>query len=80
MSKHKSSARVCHKNMQPEVVHVGALKIISKKYCVTSQTAYHIAELARHKNVTEGRIIDKLMREYRLTSMRSKLPTPGRRL
>ena len=36
----------------------------SENYHVTSQTAYHIAELALQEKTTEGRIIDKLMRNY----------------
>ena len=39
-------------------------KIVSKRYNVTSQTAYHITELALMENTTEGRIVDKMMRTY----------------
>ena len=38
--------------------------VVRKNYHVTSQTAYHIAELALQEKTTEGRIIDKLMRNY----------------
>lgn len=39
-------------------------KTVSKRYIVTSQTAYHITELALMEGTTEGRIVDKLMRTY----------------
>lgn len=39
-------------------------KILKKCYHVTSQTAYHIQELAFQEQTTEGRIIDKLIRTY----------------
>lgn len=42
-------------------------KVLSKRYNVTSQTAYHITELALREGVTEGRIIDKIMRTYLAT-------------
>lgn len=42
-------------------------KIVSKRYNVTSQTAYHIAELALREGTTEGRILDKIMRTYLAT-------------
>lgn len=42
-------------------------KILSKRYNVTSQTAYHITELALREGTTEGRIIDKIMRTYLAT-------------
>lgn len=40
------------------------VKIVRKRYNVTTQTAYHIQELAFQEGTTEGRIIDKLMRSY----------------
>jgi len=40
------------------------MKVVKKNYHVTSQTAYHITELALIGNTSEGRIIDKLMRFY----------------
>lgn len=39
-------------------------KILKKNYHVTSQTAHHITQLAIAENTSEGRIIDKLMRNY----------------
>ena len=39
-------------------------KILKKNYHVTSQTAYHITQLAIAENTSEGRVIDKLMRNY----------------
>ena len=42
----------------------GKSKIVKKNYHVTSQTAYHITQLALEENTSEGRIIDKLMRNY----------------
>lgn len=43
-------------------------RILKRNYHVTSQTAYHIAQLAIMEGTSEGRIIDKLMRTY-LASM-----------
>ena len=40
------------------------IKTVDKRYIVSSQTAYHIRELALQENTTEGRIIDKIMRSY----------------
>lgn len=40
------------------------IKTEKKMYIVSSQTAYHIRELALQENTTEGRIIDKIMRTY----------------
>ena len=37
-------------------------RIIRKNYHVTAQTAYHITQMALACNTSEGRIIDKLMR------------------
>ncbi|MCM1295037.1 MAG: hypothetical protein NC311_05800 [Muribaculaceae bacterium] len=42
-------------------------KVVAKRYNVTSQTAYHITELALREGTTEGRIIDKIMRTYLAT-------------
>lgn len=42
-------------------------KILKRNYHITSQTAYHISELAFMENTSEGRIIDKLMRLYLAT-------------
>lgn len=39
-------------------------RIVKKRYNVTSQTAYHIQELALQEQTTEGRILDKIMRCY----------------
>lgn len=39
-------------------------RIIRKNYHVTAQTAYHITQMALACNTSEGRIIDKLMRNY----------------
>lgn len=39
-------------------------KIIKKNYHVTAQTAYHITQIALRNNMSEGRVIDKLMRNY----------------
>ena len=39
-------------------------RIVRKNYHVTSQTAYHITQMALACNTSEGRIIDKLMRNY----------------
>lgn len=42
----------------------GKPKILKKNYHITSQTAYHITQLALQENTSEGRIIDKLVRNY----------------
>lgn len=42
-------------------------RIVKKNYHVTSQTAYHITDLALREGTTEGRIIDKIMRTYLAT-------------
>lgn len=39
-------------------------KILKKSYHVTTQTAYHIAKLAAETGMSEGRVIDKIMRTY----------------
>lgn len=39
-------------------------KVVSKRYHVTSQTAYHIMQIALQEGLTEGRVIDKIMRTY----------------
>lgn len=43
----------------------------SKKYTVTTQTAWHIAQLAKTANCSEGRIIDKMVRSW-VSSMNVK--------
>lgn len=43
----------------------------SKKYTVTAQTAWHIAQLAKTANCSEGRIIDKMVRSW-ISSMNGK--------
>lgn len=43
----------------------------SKKYTVTAQTAWHIAQLAKTANCSEGRIIDKMVRSW-VSSMNVK--------
>ena len=48
-------------------------KRLKKNYHVTSQTAYHITQLALQEGVPEGRIIDKIMRIY-LTEYCRKYP------
>lgn len=42
----------------------GMPKVVSKRYHVTSQTAYHIMQIALQEGLTEGRVIDKIMRTY----------------
>lgn len=37
---------------------------VNKNYHVSSQTAYHIQQLAFENNMTEGHVIDKLVRNY----------------
>lgn len=49
--------------------NIGAVKdgqprIVAKRYNVTSQTAYHIRDLAFKEGLTEGRVIDKIIRMY----------------
>ena len=39
-------------------------KIVKRNYHIMAQTAYHIARLALQENTSEGRIIDKIVRNY----------------
>lgn len=39
-------------------------KILKKNYHVTTQTAYHITQLALQEGTSEGRILDKIVRNY----------------
>lgn len=39
-------------------------KILKKNYHVTAQTAYHITQLALQEGTSEGRIVDKIVRNY----------------
>lgn len=39
-------------------------KIVKRNYHVTAQSAYNIRKLAMENNTSEGRIIDKLIRNY----------------
>ena len=39
-------------------------KVVKKNYHVSSQTAYHITQIALAENLTEGRVIDRLMKMY----------------
>lgn len=39
-------------------------KIVRRNYHVTASTAYNIRKLAMESNTSEGRIIDKLIRNY----------------
>lgn len=45
-------------------MRVGPPKTVNKRYKVTSQTAYHIMEIALQEGLTEGRVIDKIIRTY----------------
>ena len=40
---------------------------VSRRVVVTSQTAYHLKELALQEHITEGMVIDKIMRTYLAT-------------
>jgi len=39
-------------------------KVVKKNYHVTSQTAYHITQIALQEGITEGRAIDMIMKSY----------------
>jgi hypothetical protein len=39
-------------------------KVVKKNYHVSSQTAYHITQLALQNNCGEGKIIDYFMKTY----------------
>lgn len=39
-------------------------KVVKKNYHVSSQTAYHITQLALQNNCGEGKIIDYIMKTY----------------
>lgn len=42
----------------------GPKNVVKRNYHVTSQTAYHITRMAMELNTSEGRIIDKIIRNY----------------
>ncbi len=66
MAKHSYSKRNRNKvNHREEIAKKdGPPAIVSRKYNVTSMTAYHISKLAAQEGMTEGRVIDKIMRTY----------------
>ena len=39
-------------------------KVVKKNYHVSSQTAYHITQIALQENITEGRVVDFLTKSY----------------
>lgn len=43
-------------------------KIVKKCYHITTQTAYHITQLALQENTSEGRILDKIIRDFQACS------------
>lgn len=45
--------------------------LVTIKITVTKQTAWHIAQLAKTANCSEGRIIDKMVRSW-ISSMNGK--------
>lgn len=59
-SKYKHARR----NATNHTERVGSPKIVDRRYKVTSQTAYHIMEIALQEGITEGRVIDKIIRTY----------------
>lgn len=50
-----------------ETVAPDKSKAVIRKYKVSPQTAYHITRIAMQENMTEGRVIDKIMRTYLAT-------------
>lgn len=60
LAKHKSYHQANHNSNRK----TDTPKIVSKRYHVTTQTAYHLMEIALQEGTTEGRVIDKLMRTY----------------
>lgn len=40
------------------------VRTVRRSYQITSQTDYHIQRMAKIAGVSEGRIIDKIMRAY----------------
>lgn len=65
MAKHSYNKRNHTKiDHRTEIIKDGPPSIVSRKYNVTSMTAYHIAKLAAQEGMTEGRVIDKIMRTY----------------
>ena len=40
------------------------VRTVKKTIKITTQTDYHLSRLARENNMSEGRIIDKLIRNY----------------
>lgn len=60
-NRHDKYSRCVNMN---QATHQNHPKIVKKNYHVNSQTAYHIARLALQENTSEGRIIDKIIRNY----------------
>lgn len=46
-------------------------KVVVRKYHITSQTAYHITQLALMENTSEGRVLDKIIRTYMATRQKT---------
>lgn len=67
---HKTS--FTDRGSQQRVENTHKKKIVSRRYNITSQTAYHITDLALREDMTEGQILDKLMRGY-LATQRCKI-------
>lgn len=53
-----------HKPRDPKTYDDHKPRNVSRRIVVTSQTAYHLTELALQEHKTEGQIIDKIMRTY----------------
>lgn len=60
----KRKSRKDHTHIDEQRKDPNKPKIVKKNYHVTSQTAYHISKLAMENNTSEGRIIDKIVRNY----------------
>lgn len=63
MSRHSYSSKR-KVDRRKEIQKEGPPSIVSKRYNVTSMTAYHIARIAAQEGITEGRVVDKIMRTY----------------
>jgi len=52
-------------------------KVVKKNYHVSSQTAYHITQIALQEGITEGRAIDHIMKCYLASRDISKFNKPS---
>ena len=52
--------------------HNKPIKKVKRNYTITSQTDFHLRTLAESENMTEGQIVDMLMKFYLIHQPRRK--------